>query len=160
VSDKIRESELAVQNQQWRKDMSDVGLPDEVWKIKPSENIKGLTWRDAYFQEVQDRAEVVDELHAEGLHLRQQVAGLQDKIDNWNFLDTREVAAWRESIEELKQRSSFTLLADHYRTWVMEEHLPQVSADEQDRMVTSEYQDAYLNRFIELWDVIQEKHNG
>jgi hypothetical protein len=136
---------------------------DEVWKIEPSENIKGLTWRGAYFQEVQDRAEREHQLNIAGdmlVEKEKEKAELQEKINSWNFLDTREVAAWRRSIKELEQRSSFDLLADHYKKWTEERKLPSVSADEQNRMTTSEYEDAYLNRFIELWDVIQEEERG
>jgi hypothetical protein len=61
---------------------------------------------------------------------------------------------------ELEQRGSFDLLADTYKKWTEEQGLPSVSADEQDGSTTSEFQDAYLSRFIELWDVIQEESSN
>jgi hypothetical protein len=172
MSNKIRESELAVQNLKWEEDMRDQGLPDEVWKIKPSENIKGLTWRDAYFLELQSKAELeeqlaevyeggmqslsmVEERNEEIAKLEQQVAKLDKKKDHWRRVHERKVIELQLRYAE---RSSFDLLADHYKKWTEERKLPSVSADEQNRMTTSEYEDAYLSRFIELWDVIQEEH--
>jgi hypothetical protein len=130
--------------------------------MKLSEEVRNMGLGSGHASEKFTTVEEIKDIRAEWADrielLEKQVAKLDKKKDHWRHVHERKVIELQLRYAE---RSSFDLLADHYKKWTEEQKLPSVSADEQNRMTTSEYEDAYLNRFIELWDMEQEEsRNG